>query len=425
MKAKTKAKAHSPYRSTLGDLFGHFLPPVLQPLKAAPPPWRPNAPTGTQIAPATKLADPRRPCRNGCGRAAAFWGYKHGRMKFRTECNLCRSWRLEHRPTIQPPIALPHAARPRCHVPGCPNAISVQIRHGRDVSPGYTHPSWVPADAVGCFMPSAFCHKHKLWAHRPVGVLIPQPTHPLHTRAAFRNGKDQWDSWRRKLRRGLGLPRFGRVGFSISPEGDRHYHVSTVGVGMKVTAWPDLIATVAFWTARIPPTRRDNAPPISRTWPTYASMATAHGVSQALVAWVVWELRTGPLAVRGMPIERIVCTGRDPRPFLAPVQHILDPETWTWTTASPTDQRKFASQAWHPRLPVSDPPRLGGNQAFSRRWRGPTRWMPKPTAPRSPAPRLPAVPQKSTSGSGTTAMGPSSVTRYGNVFDKFKRTNTT
>lgn len=423
MKARTRPdrKVHNPYRSTLGDLFGHFLPPVLQPLKEKPPPWRKGQPNGTQLAPATKFAEPRPACK--CGRPAAFWGYKNGRMKFRSECSRCRAWRLEHKPTLMPPIALPHAARPRCAVAGCPNAISVKIRHGRDAN--YTHPTWVPADAVGCFMPSAFCNKHRVWAHRPVGVLIPPPLHPLHTKAVFRNGKDQWDSWRKKLRRGLGLPKFGVVGHSYSPEGERHYHVSVTGVGMKVTAWADLIATVAFWTARIPPSRRDNAPVINRTWPTYASMATAHGVSQALVVWIVWELRTGALAVRGMPIERIVCTGRDPRPFLYPVQHILDPETWTWTTASPTDQRKFAAQQWHPSLPVSDPPPLGGNRAFSARHRGLTKWMLKPPSPTATAKPLPASRQKSTSGSGPTATGPSSVIRYGNVFDKSKPTKTT
>ncbi len=423
MKARIQKKAHNPYRSTLGDLFGHFLPPVLTPLKKAPPPWRYNAPTSTKIAPATRLSVERPPCK--CGKPCAFKEYRNGVPKFRNECSRCRAWRRERKPAFQKPIALPHAARPRCSVPGCPNAVVVLIRKRRATDASYIHPTWVPADSPGCFMPSAFCSRHSKWGDRPVGVLIPRPAHPQHTRAEFRNGKDQWDSWRKKLRRGLGLPKFGVVGHSYSPEGDRHYHVSVTGVGMKVTAWPDLIWAVAWWTARIPPSRRDTAPPLNRTWPTYASMATAHGVSQALVVWIVWELRTGALAVRGCPIERIVCAGRDPRPFVYPVKFILDPETWTWTTATPTDQEKFARQQWF-RLPVeSFPPRLGGNSAFAYRHRGPTRIMPVPPTAKPPARPSLVARRKSVSPSAPTATGPSSVIRYGNVFDKSTSTKKT
>lgn len=412
MKAK---KAHNPYRSTLGDLFGHFLPPVLTPLKQKPPPWRKNQPTSTKIAPATILGKEHPPCK--CGKPAAFKEYRNGIPKFRKECSRCRSARREAHPRIQKPIALPHAARPRCHVPGCPNAVYVLIRKHRAAN--YAHPTWVPADSPGCFMPGAFCSRHSKWGDRPVGVLIPPPKHPQHVLADFRNGKDQWDSWRKRLRRGLGLPRYGQVGFSISPEGDRHYHVSTIGVGMKVTAWADLIYTVAWWTARLPPTRRDTAPPMHRSWPTYASMATAHGVSQALIVWIVWELRTGALAVRHCPIERIVCAGRDPRPFLYPVKFILDPETWTWTTATPTDQEKFARQQWF-RLPVeSRLPWLGGNKAFAYRHRGPTRLMP------ASAPPLPVVRQKSTSASPPIVTARSSVIRSVAVWPKSPPTKKT
>jgi len=223
-----------------------------------------------------------------------------------------------------------------------------------------------------------------------LGVLPPPPAYPRQNRdAVFGTGANQWIAWRARFRMGLGLPAFGVVSWVYDTQGNRVITVSVLGRGFRVTAWPDLVAAVAFWTCRLPPRRTEEFPPTRYTWPTYGTIATVWGVSPALLAWIVWELRVGRLAVQGSFVERQPCTGADGVPYTQTLKYLLNPETWQWTEATPIDQSNVARSPTH-RLDSAPPP-----QPVALPW-----WprVPPSVAQKRKAKRLSASRPKSTSG---------------------------
>jgi hypothetical protein len=348
----------APYASTLRGILDAVLPDVLTPLRNTDPvpPLRTTQPRATVIAPAAAYAVTRRAC--ACGRPAQFKEIRNGVPRYRTECESCRFRRREASPTPARPIALPHAVRPRCTVPACPNAVAIMKvkRQPRD------KPTWVPPGDSPIWMASPWCERHRRTNDRPVGVLMPMPLHVTTDRGRpYATGAVQWRAWRRRLRMGLGLPEFGIVSHAYTPEGDRVITVAVKGRGMRVTAWPDLIHAVAWWTAHQPLQKIILPDDIRDAWPTYASMATAWGVSPALIVWIVWELRVGRIMVRGCPVQRQPCVGRSGTPYTQPIAHILDPHSWQWSNASPDDQTQALAVKWHPR-PVEHPPTTRGTR---------------------------------------------------------------